>query len=230
MISSNSFQFDRLKCLREWLYREVKIAKYSSVLDIGAGDLRISAEIAGHIKHKVHALDMVKPQVIPNNVVFLKGKAEKLLSDKEKFDVISASFFFFWVKDLPPLLAKAKKVLKKDGILLFLSEPQFSERVDTPDSGLNAEFKKGLKKMGANPNIEKALKDSLGKAGFVSKFFRTNEKVVIDRKEEIMEEIEFLFRNGAINQKQRELITKKELSYENKEVFVPIVYGYAAPN
>ena len=45
-----------------------------------------------------------------------------------------------------------------------------------------------------------------------------------------MEEIEFLFRNGAINQKQRDLITKKELSYESKEVFVPIVYGYATPN
>ncbi|HPA27784.1 MAG TPA: class I SAM-dependent methyltransferase [Acidobacteriota bacterium] len=230
MISSNSFQFDRLKCLRQWLYREVKIAKYSSVLDIGAGDLRISAEIADHIKHKVHALDMVKPPVVPNNVVFVKGKAEKLLSDREKFDVITASFFYFWIKDLPSLLGKAKKVLKKDGILMFLSEPQFSERVDTPDSGLNSEFKKGLKKMGANPNIEKALKESLAKAGFKATFFRTNEKVVIERKDEIMEEIEFLFRNGAINQKQRVLITKKELSYESKEVFVPIVYGYATPN
>jgi len=228
MISSNSFQFERLRSLRQWLYREVKIARYSSVLDIGAGDLRISAEIAGHINKKVHALDMVKPETIPPNVIFMKGDAEKMRVEKEKYDVVAASFFFFWINDLNGLMAKIKKALRKDGIVLFVSEPQFSERTDMPDSGLNSEFKKGLKKLGANPDIEKALRQAMVKNGFNPRFFRTNEKVVIDRKEEMVEEIEFLFENGAISPKQREQLMKKELSFESREVSLPIIYGYAS--
>jgi ubiquinone/menaquinone biosynthesis C-methylase UbiE len=228
LISSNSFQYDRLKSLRQWLYREVKIAKYEKILDIGAGDLRISAEIAGLINRKVHALDMVKPDRIPDKVIFVKGRAEKLSFPKETFDVVAASFFFFWIGDLSSMLGRIRKVLKKDGIILILSEPQFSERADTPDSGLNSELKKGLKKLGANPNFEKTMTEALVKTGFTPKFFRTNEKVLIQDRTEIIEEIDFLFEKGIIDEKKKELLIKKESSLEEREVFLPIIYGYAS--
>jgi len=230
LISSNSYQFERLKELRQWLYREVKIAKYSSVLDIGAGDLKISAEIAGHIKGKVHALDIVEPRSVPEEVIFVKGMAEELPFDKETFDIISAGFLFFWIKDLDRAVSEIKRTLKKEGLLLIISEPLISERLDTPDAGLNLALKNGLMELGANLNIEDDLNLSLEKAGFKAEIFKTKNETTIDDKNEIFEEIELLYHEGLIGEWDRDELTRFESRAGKRKVTLPILYGWASIN
>ena len=223
MISANSFQFQNLKQVRETLYREVKIAKFNNILDLGAGNLKISGEISKRIKRSVFALDIKTPSKRPENVFFIKGTALNLPFCNNTFDVITTSFFFVWIKEIDNVFKEVKRVLKRDGIILFLAEPLYKELI-CPQNFYEF-YIKGLMKAGANFSIEETLRKNLEDLGFKTQFRVTMGEREYS-KEEFLEEIEFLLNYNLINSTETEIL-KKEFNLKEYKAALPILYGWA---
>jgi len=225
VVSSNSFQFENLKSVRNFLYKEVKIAQFDKILDLGAGDLRISKEISQNIRKPVFALDLKTPSKIPENIIFVEGNALNLPFRSHTFDAVAASFFFVWIKEIDKAVKEIKRVLKRNGVLIVLSEPLYKKRVCHPESKFNELYTKGLLKLGADFEVEETLKKNLLNLGFKIQFKKTQGKRVYS-KDEIFEEIDFLLENNLID-----LETAKFLRLEQKErdyeIELPIFYGFA---
>lgn len=225
MISSNSWQFGKLSNLRHFIYREVQIAKFDKILDLGAGELQISKELSTAAKKNVFAIDLQIPSKIPDNVFFAKGDALFLPFSDKTFDAVTASFFFVWIKEINQALKEIKRVLKKEGKILFLSEPIYSERFSNGNTLFEKLYKEGLKKLGANFNIEKEFHQDLKKLGFKT-YFKKTEGACLVSGEEILEEIEFLFERNIIDEKTFEIL-KAESKKMECEICLPILYGWA---
>jgi ubiquinone/menaquinone biosynthesis C-methylase UbiE len=228
IVPSNRFQFERTRLVREFLYREAKIAKYSSILDIGAGDLKIAGEIAEKTRQPVYALDLVRPEIIPADVTFVAGRVEDLPFHDGSFDIVTASFLFLWIKDIPRVLREVKRILKREGLLLILSEPNWIERNDDPGRELTATLKRAMRELGANMALKKSLGEALENAGFKTRLYQTDEWARIDDINETLEEMEFMFSRGMISAAEKEKLINQEAGFPEQKVFLPIVYGSAS--
>lgn len=223
MISANSFQFQNLKQVRETLYREVKIAKFSNILDLGAGDLKISEEISQRINRAVFALDIKTPLKKPENVFFIRGTALNLPFCNNTFDVITTSFFYVWIKEIKSVLKEVKRILKRDGIILILAEPLYKKLI-YPNNFYKF-YIKGLMEAGANFNIEETLKENLQDLGFKTQF-RVARGEREYSKDEFLEEIDFLLNHNLINPMEAKIL-KKEFNLKEYKAVLPILYGWA---
>lgn len=225
MISSNSFQFERLKSLRSNLYREAKIAKCKRILDIGCGDLKIAREIKHRSKGDVFAIDLKKDFISRDDIFFLNADLSEIPFKKQSMDAVTASFIFLWIKDIKKALLEIKRVLSLDGKLIILSEPNLIEREDEFDSNFSSIFKKSLEEMGAKLMLEKELKENLKKFGFKGNLKKTEGRVVIEDKSEILEEFDFLLNRQKITKEESEMFTQKIIHLSYLSVHLPILYG-----
>lgn len=225
MISSNSFQFERLKSLRSNLYREAKIAKCQRILDIGTGDLKIAKEIKQRSQGDVFALDLKRDFISRDDIFFLNADLSEIPFKKNSMDAVTTSFIFLWIKDIKKALLEIKRVLSSDGKLIILSEPNLIEREDEFDSNFSQLFKKSLEEMGAKLELESELKKNLKKFGFKGNLKKTDGKVFIEDKSEILEEVEFLLNNGKITNEESEIFTQKIINSRSLGVYLPILYG-----
>lgn len=227
LISANSFQFEKLRVLREFLYREIKIAKYDNILDIGAGDLKITKEISEKTRSVVFAIDLKKPQNIPENIFFVKGDALKLPFKEKSFSLICSSFFFVWQKEkeIEKALKEIKKVLKKNGILLILSEPIYRERKFPLEMKFFKIQRECYKKLGANYEIENDLTINLLKMGFKPNLKKIRGQNKADN-QELLEEINFFFQNHLIDSQTRQILAE-ETCEDGLFLSLPVLYGWA---
>ncbi len=225
MISSNSFQFERLKSLRSNLYREAKIAKFKRILDIGCGDLKVAKEIKERSKGDIFALDLKKDFISKDDVFFVHANLSEIPFKNDSMDAVTASFIFLWVKGIKRALLEIKRVLSLDGKLIVLSEPNLIEREDEFDSNFSSIFKKSLEEMGAKLELENELKENLKSLGFKGNLKKTAGKVVIEDKSEILEEVEFLLDNGKITKEEGKNFNRKIMNFPSLSVYLPILYG-----
>ena len=117
---------------QEWareLITKLKLKGHESVLDIGCGDGKTTAEIAGHLSDgRIIGIDNSKDMVNLSNSSFPKEKYPNLsfmcldardLIFEERFHVIFSNAVLHWVKDHNPVLAGIRKGLKKNGRILL---------------------------------------------------------------------------------------------------------------
>lgn len=225
MISSNSFQFERLKSLRSNLYREAKIAKCQRILDIGCGDLKIAKEIKQRSQGDVFALDLKRDFISRDDIFFLNADLSEIPFKKNSMDAVTASFIFLWIKDIKKAILEIKRILSSDGKLIVLSEPNLIEREDEFDSNFSQLFKKSLEEMGAKLDLESELKENLKKCGFKGNLKKTEGRVVIEDKSEILEEVDFLLNRKKITKEESEIFTQKIINSRSLGVYLPVLYG-----
>jgi trans-aconitate 2-methyltransferase len=111
------------------LIAKLNLCGHESVLDIGCGDGKVTAEIAGYVPDgSVVGVDNSKEMIELASANFTKDKYPNLsfqvtdagkLSFQEKFDVVFSNAALHWIKDHRPVIAGIQKALKPGGRILL---------------------------------------------------------------------------------------------------------------
>lgn len=111
------------------LIAKLKLNGHESVLDVGCGDGKITAEIAGYVPSgTVVGVDSSKEMIELARADFAKDKYPNLsfkvtdaryLPFQERFDVVFSNAALHWIKDHRPVIAGIQKNLKPGGRILL---------------------------------------------------------------------------------------------------------------
>ena len=170
-----SLQAEWLAESRRFLFRKAGIAGRGSILDFGCGSGVITDELRSRGGVDVVGIDRdprmarLARDKFPHTR-FEIGSEETLLSEKRTFDLIVFSFVLMWQRNPASFLKKIKKLLKPGGKLLFLAEPDYGGRIDTPDglAGLRDFYGGCIRAEGGDPFVGRKLHHLLTAAGFVA--------------------------------------------------------------
>jgi len=158
---------------RAWrlrLYRQAGLWQARNILDVGCGTGVITEEIARHTRGKVIGLDidpaMIKWANSTINIVEWKvGDAHELPFGDEQFDLVVCNFLLLWVRDPDRVVQEMARVVKKGGVVLDTSEPDYGGRIDFPEDLPPVELmSRALREVGANPHIGRQLRKLFAKA------------------------------------------------------------------
>jgi trans-aconitate methyltransferase len=111
------------------LLSKLKLNGHESVLDVGCGDGKVTAEIAGCVPDgTVVGVDSSKEMIELARDNFAKDKYPNLsfqvadarhLDFSERFDVVFSNAALHWIKDHRPVIAGIQKSLKPEGRILL---------------------------------------------------------------------------------------------------------------
>jgi SAM-dependent methyltransferase len=101
------------------IFKKLKYLKQSKILDVGAGDLRNKLDIFSRYGNKYISIDVKKSgfKNFKNPDKFFDG--ENIPYPKNSFDVVIFTEVFEHAKNVDQLVLDIKRVLKKNGKLIF---------------------------------------------------------------------------------------------------------------
>lgn len=187
-------QAERTRALRLHLYRRLEIARCKNILEIGCGTGAIAGELAGRTTSDVFGLDndetalmFAREQKSNKRLVWLSGNAEKLPLGDESLDLIVTHYFWLWAGNPGEVLNECLRVLRPGGKVAALAEPDYSKRIDHPDthSAIKEFLSDDLRKKGADPDIGGKLKGILSAAGFKVEAGSIKDKVSFQQNPEL---------------------------------------------
>ena len=230
-IDTTLLQIQRTIPIRKVVYRQARLATRRRILDAGAGTGLVSEEIASRTGSEVVALDKVCFENPVKWIHRVTGVIEKMPFKPEAFDAVVFNFVVLWLTDPVAALREASRVLSKDGVLLFLAEPDLTRRCDEPDTGLGRMIAETVKKVGGNPDAGSLLEGWLRKACFLPGIHTVQDEWVnISEPAEVLEEIDFLMKAGTIDRKERARlvsIEREAVLSGKRRVLLPLTFGIA---
>jgi SAM-dependent methyltransferase len=158
---------------RHFLYRRADLARRLRILDLGCGSGVISEEIRGICGRAVLGVDRDPAMVdfaretYPQNS-YLAADEGDLVRQGLRFDLVVFSFVLLWQARPLLFLKKVRKLLRADGLLLVLAEPDYGGRIDFPAEldFLKEIFIAHIGRAGGDPFIGRRLASLLRQAGF----------------------------------------------------------------
>ncbi len=168
-------QADWLAPGRHWLYRKIGLARHERILDFGCGSGVITEEIRQICGRQVTGVDR-DPEMVkfalneyPENS-FRNADENDLLKEGLSFDLIILSFVLLWQAKPSLFLKKIRRLLRAEGTLLVLAEPDYGGRIDFPPqlNFLQDIFSAGIRSQGGDPFLGRKLKSLLDTSGYSS--------------------------------------------------------------
>jgi SAM-dependent methyltransferase len=168
-------QAEWLAASRSYLYRKITLAGHESILDLGCGSGIIAEEIREIVGRPVLGVDRdpamaaFAKKEYPRNR-FLAADENELLRQGLTFDLIILSFVLMWQARPAFFLKKIRNLLKKNGTLLILAEPDYGGRIDFPAelNFLNEIFTSHILAQKGDPFIGRKLNSLLSGSGWRS--------------------------------------------------------------
>lgn len=160
---------------RHWLYRKIGLARHERILDFGCGSGVITEEIRQICGRPVLGVDRD-----PEMVKFASGKFNEnnfriadendLINEGLRFDLVVLSFVLLWQAKPLFFLKKIRELLRPEGTLLVLAEPDYGGRIDFPPQldFLKDIFSASICTQGGDPFLGRKLKSLLAIAKFSS--------------------------------------------------------------
>lgn len=152
------------KSLRSHLYQQAGLQQASRVLEVGCGTGVILADLPQITQAGVHGLDLDPIRLKEAgrhapNARLIQGNALALPYRSGCFDVTLCHFLLLWVPDPVQVLREMKRVTRPGGALLVMAEPDYSRRIDQPQSltRLGELQTRSLHMQGADPAIGEKL-------------------------------------------------------------------------
>lgn len=158
---------------RHYLFRKAGLARRERILDLGCGSGIIADEMRRIVGRPVLAVDRDVRMVsfargtYPQNE-YLAGDEGVLARGESRFDLVVISFVLMWQPRPLSFLKKVRRLLRENGDLLVLAEPDYGGRIDYPTSlGFLKEIFVGqIAASGGDPFIGRRLASLLQEAGF----------------------------------------------------------------
>jgi ubiquinone/menaquinone biosynthesis C-methylase UbiE len=222
------FQFERTRAIRWAVYRMARLSLRSRVLDAGAGEGRVAEEMAARTGRRVFALDLARAAEAPAGVSFVRGDVCVLPFADGAFDAVAFHFVLLWLMDPVSALRETRRVLRPDGVVMVLSEPDLTRREDQPDTGLGAELEKLVARSGGHPDAGARIGAWLSSAGFRPRLQETRaEWASVEDPREMDWEIAFLQKAGALSPEGAAELRARERAAPARRVRIPLTYGLA---
>lgn len=206
-----------------------KLSLRKVVLDVGAGEGLVAAEIAARTGRTVYTLDLSPGRPLPEGVRAVAGDAHASPFKDQSLDAVAYQFVLLWVSDPILVLSEAWRVLRPGGIVMILSEPDLSSRIDEPDTGLGRAICRAVLSSGGHPDAGYRMEEWLRGAGFSPKIqTTTTEWAALTNPAEAEHELAFLQdRAGLTGEDIRAMaFHEREAALDGvRRVLLPLYYG-----
>lgn len=150
--------------LRRYIYNCIGIANFNEIIEIGCGTGAILNDFVRYRNKNIYGLDISEKFIRfakQNNpkTKFTLGDANSLPLEDNHFDIALCHFFLLWVSDPIYILREMIRIVRNNGYLLILAEPDYGGRIDYPNDlrVLGDLQTKSLTKQGADPFIGRKL-------------------------------------------------------------------------
>ncbi|MCP4764180.1 MAG: class I SAM-dependent methyltransferase [archaeon] len=222
--------------LRNYIYEKIDFSKFNNLLEVGCGTGALLLEISQKFRHlelfgididekrlKVCEENLQKNQNISRNT---NGKKIQLhvmdicynVYPDEAFDAIITNLVLLWVKDLDKTFEQIYRLLKKNGIFIIFTEPDYGGMIEYPETGSKQALIKNLEENGADPCVSRKIGKFIKKYNFkmVEKLSPSVPWLASINRDGLLAELEF-FKKILSNSFDSE---KMRISIENGEYFL----------
>jgi SAM-dependent methyltransferase len=156
--------------LRAYLFEKAGLKTARRVLEVGCGTGAILSELQTPASR--HGLDL-DPAALAEAKIHAPGAdlvhadALSLPYPDFTFDITFCHFLLLWVRDPSQAAREMARVTHPGGYVLALAEPDYSARVDKPESlALLGKWQaEALRRQGADPSFGAGLADTFARAG-----------------------------------------------------------------
>ncbi len=231
-----SEQLKWTKELREYLYKKISLGLgKKKILEIGCGTGELLKEIGKKFKQELYGVDIDEERLktakanLKQQGIKAELKHVDFLNNNfndQFFEVIITNYLFLWIKNLKKCFDEIYRILKEDGVLLILSEPDYGGFIEYPDSNLKEGLLFNLKKAGADPEVGRKLNQYFSQNFKVEECFCTSIPWISNvNKEELLKEIDFfskILHDQDFNSKIMESSIKKNKYF----LFMPVFSYY----
>jgi len=218
------------KRAREFVYRHTEIYSAKHVLEIGCGTGIITEEIASRTQGQVVGIDInrefleiAKARIKAKNVEFLEMDAHNLDFQSRHFDVVYFANFLLWAQSPEKVFSEIARVLKSNGYIGILSEPDYGGRIDYPCEEIKNAVIAKLCQEKADPFIGRKLRQLCKSQGFEVRLDALWGMLSLS---EIKECYEFEAEFAGIP-KEKLAKAMEALTSGISFLLMPIIYGYA---
>jgi ubiquinone/menaquinone biosynthesis C-methylase UbiE len=188
--------------LRDIIYSELNISPSTKIFEPGCGTGALLLELGTKFHCDLYGCDIDSARLnLAKETLDSKGisvslterNALKTLYPPNFFDYIFTHYLFLWIENLSKVFSEFHRILKPNGKLIILAEPDYGGVIEEPNTNLKNAIQINLKKQGANPNICRFLpKYWIGKFKIMNQFSSSIPWLASDKKRELLEEIRFL--------------------------------------
>jgi len=169
-----STQAEWTRPLRNFLFNQLGLSKSSQVLEVGSGTGTILRETAGYSHCTPFGIDndfsrlTINKQLQIDQIISC-ADVYHLPFSQNTFDYVISHYFLLWLQDPVDALKEISNVLKPNGMVIALAEPDYLGRIEYPKDfeALGNLQIKSLIQQGANAKIGRLLPEILSKTGFV---------------------------------------------------------------
>ncbi|MFH2101852.1 MAG: methyltransferase domain-containing protein [Chloroflexota bacterium] len=156
--------------LRQYLYQQTGLANANRVLEVGCGTGALLADLP--TRAAVHGLDLIPGRLAQARThapasLLTCGDALHLPFPAGAFALSLCHYLLLWVDDPLVVLKEMKRVTRPGGSVLALAEPDYSQRVDLPETlaRLGRLQTESLRRQGADPALGGRLADLFQRSG-----------------------------------------------------------------
>lgn len=158
---------------RDFLYKRYNIGSYHRVIDVGCGTGSLLIELCSIVNGELYGSDFdskmlqkAKSSLKPlQKAKCYRCSKLKLIEDdicdsnlpSEFFDICFTNLIFLWIENIEDAFHHLHRILKKDGLLFILAEPDYGGMIEYPETGVKSSLIDNLTKLGADPLIGRKL-------------------------------------------------------------------------
>ena len=158
--------------LRSHLYKKAGLQDASLVLEVGCGTGAILSDLPSLTDARIHGVDLEYARLREANMHvasarFVNANALALPYANRLFEICFCHFLLLWVGDPIQVLREMHRVTCKGGAILVMAEPDYGQRIDTPQemARLGELQTLSLQTQGADPTIGSRLPSLFTQAG-----------------------------------------------------------------
>jgi len=230
--------------LRQYLFKKAGLAMASRILEVGCGTGAILADIPNRAGSQVYGLD-IDPGMIQQaarnvpQAVLTVADAHNLPYPNETFEISFCHYLLLWVASPLKVLQEMKRVTRTGGVLMAMAEPDYSQRMDEPESMQEAGRLQtaSLQEQGADVSMGAKLGDLFRKAGIdlVESGWMENRKEVKQLIERLEEEHDLEWQvlesdiRGYITREQMEIFHQMDMEARRKgtrKIQIPTAFAW----